>query len=276
MLTKCGLKTRLCLFIILKHTQPSYQEPACRAALHHHGLNSFDAWWSREIDWFEAPNQRRGGWSGVGRLVLPLDNQPALTLFVKKQQNHGRRSWCHPLAGEPTFRREFDRLQALAAAGIPAPKVLMYAESLQAGNQRAILVTENLHGFTDLEQLLPALLAQPLGIRRTVLRAVARQIRRFHDLGWVHRALYPKHIFVRTGDVVPEVALIDLEKARKSLGAWRRARFDLAALHRHTDGLSRSDRLYFFKQYLHGEAFAHPLRKSDKCLLKLITQRSKR
>ena len=276
MLTKCGLKTRLCPFIILKHTQPDYQELACQSALHHHGLNTFDAWWSREIAWFEAPNQRRGGWSGVGRLVLPLENQPALTLFVKKQQNHGRRTWRHPLAGEPTFRREFHRLQALANAGIPAPKVLLYAEALQDGDQRAILVTENLHGFTDLEQLLPAMLNQPQAIRRRLLRAIAQQIRRFHNLGWVHRALYPKHIFVRIGDAAPEVALIDLEKARKSLGAWRRARFDLAALHRHTEGLSASDRLYFFKQYLHGEEIAHPLSRCDKRLLKLITQRSKR
>ncbi|MBF4991398.1 lipopolysaccharide kinase InaA family protein [Methylophilus sp. QUAN] len=260
----------------MKLVQPHYQEPTCQAALQQHGLNAFDDWWTREIDWFEAPNQRRGGWSGVGKLVLPLAGQPALTVFVKKQQNHGRRTWQHPWVGEPTFRREFHRLQALAAAGIPAPKVLMYAESLQAGNQRAILVTENLHGFVDLEQWLPSLLKQPQALRRQYLRAIARQIRRFHDLGWVHRALYPKHIFVQADDITAQVALIDLEKARKSLGAWRRARFDLAALHRHTEGLADSDRLYFFKQYLHGEAFARPLSRCDKQLLKRITQRSKR
>ncbi len=240
------------------------------------GLHAFEAWWSRDIAWFEAPNQRRGGWSGVGRLVLARENQPALTMFVKKQQNHGRRTWRHPLAGEPTFRREFDRLQALAKAGIPAPKVLMYAESLEQGNQRAILVTENLHDFVDLEQLLPTILTQPVAQRRHLLRAVAQQVRRFHDLGWVHRALYPKHIFVRLDDSAPQVALIDLEKARQSLGAWRRAQFDLAALHRHTEGLNGCDRLYFFKQYLHGDASTRPLGWCDRQLLKRITKRSKR
>lgn len=242
----------------------------------HHGLDTFDSWWAREIDWFETPNQRRGGWSGVGKLVLPLENLPALTVFVKKQQNHGRRTWHHPIAGEPTFRREFQRLQALADADIPAPKVLMYAESLEAGNQRAILVTENLHGFVDLEQWLPAVLKQSQATRRELLRAVAHQIRRFHDLGWVHRALYPKHIFIRPEGAATQVAFIDLEKARQSPGAWRRARFDLAALHRHTEGLTDRDRLYFFKQYLYGKAFTRPLTWCDKQLLKQIAKRSKR
>lgn len=260
----------------MKHAEQYYEDPAYQAVLRHHGLDAFDAWWGREIDWFETPNQRRGGWSGVGKLELPLQDQPSLTVFVKKQQNHGRRTWCHPLAGEPTFRREFHRLQALAKAGIPAPKVLVYAESLEAGNQRVILVTENLHGFVDLEKWLPGLLDQSQRERRQVLRAVAQQIRRFHDVGWVHRALYPKHVFVRLDKVAPQVALIDLEKARKSVGAWRRAWFDLAALHRHTEGLSVRDRLYFFKQYLYGDAFARPLSWCHKQLLKRIAQRSRR
>jgi hypothetical protein len=262
--------------LILEHSLNHYQDPVYEAALRRHGLDTFEAWWTRDIAWFEAPNQRRGGWSGVGKLVLPLENLPALTLFVKKQQNHGRRTLCHPFAGEPTFRREYHRLQSLAKAGIPAPKVLMYAESPQVGNQRAILVTENLHGFVDLEQLLPSMLNQPQHARRQLLRVVARQIRRFHDLGWVHRALYPKHIFVRPDGTAPDVALIDLEKARQSFGAWCRARFDLAALHRHTAELSGRDRLYFLKHYLYGETYTRPLGWCDRQLLKSITKRSKR
>lgn len=260
----------------MKHVQQYYQEPTCHTAFQQHGLVTFEDWWSREIAWFEAPNQRRGGWSGVGKLELPLESRSGLTVFVKKQQNHGRRTLCHPIIGEPTFRREFKRLQALADAGIPAPKVLLYAESLESGNQRAVLVTENLHGFVDLEQCLPSVLKKTQAERRQLLRAVALQIRRFHDLGWVHRALYPKHIFIQKEADIPQVAFIDLEKTRKSVGAWRRARFDLAALSRHAEGLTGRDRLYFFKQYLYGSAFAQPLTWSNKQLLKQITKRSKR
>lgn len=248
-----------------------------------HGLQTFDAWWDRHIDWFEAPNARRGGWSGVGKLVLAPQSGPAMTLFVKKQHNHGRRTWRHPWAGEPTFRREFERLQSLAQAGIGAPKVLLYGESRVAGDQRAILVTENLHGLTDLEQALPGWVTLPQADRRQRLRAVAQAIRRFHDHGWVHRALYPKHIFVTAERVNPSVApidlavaLIDLEKTRQIVGRWRRAHFDLSALHRHTEGLSDRDRLYFFKQYVLANATPQRLSAGERRLLKRIIRRSKR
>ncbi len=247
-----------------------------QADLAAHGLDTFESWWQRQIDWFEAPNERRGGWSGVGRLVLTRPHQAALTLFVKKQQNHGRRTWQHPIAGEPTFRREYQRLLALAQAGIPAPHVVFYAESEEEGHQRAILVTENLQDFVDLEQHLPVLLQQAQTERRSVLRAVAHQIRRFHDRRWVHRALYPKHIFVTPAAQPPQVALIDLEKTRVTAGAWRRARFDLAALNRHAEGLSRQDRMYFFKQYLHAEQRPKRLTRCERLLLRQIATRSQR
>ena len=34
------------------------------------GLRSFDDFWKLEAQWFEEPNQRRGGWSGVARCEL--------------------------------------------------------------------------------------------------------------------------------------------------------------------------------------------------------------
>ncbi len=36
------------------------------------GLDSFESVWSLDIGWFEEPNVRRGGWSGVSRLELKL------------------------------------------------------------------------------------------------------------------------------------------------------------------------------------------------------------
>ncbi|MGB9499106.1 MAG: hypothetical protein ACKVE4_05020 [Dissulfuribacterales bacterium] len=37
------------------------------------GLLDIEAVMRREFDWFETPNQRRGGWSGVSRIVLNPD-----------------------------------------------------------------------------------------------------------------------------------------------------------------------------------------------------------
>jgi hypothetical protein len=53
-------------------------------------LDDFESIWNLEMEWFEEPNHKKGGWSGVGRLELNLGNSGNLNLFIKKQENHGR------------------------------------------------------------------------------------------------------------------------------------------------------------------------------------------
>ena len=78
----------------------------------------------REFDWFEAPNRRRGGWSGVTRLVLNPDAAPQdqQAVFLKIQQNHFYRAPSTFFLKRLSFAREFDALQALA------PVVSCYAK----------------------------------------------------------------------------------------------------------------------------------------------------
>jgi tRNA A-37 threonylcarbamoyl transferase component Bud32 len=215
-------------------------------------LHTFEQLWDHSIEWFEAPNERRGGWSGVGRLQLEVSGDKPLCLFVKKQQNHGRLTLLHPIRGEPTFRREFKRLQYLADHGIGAPKVVFYGEKVIENKLCAILVTEELDGYLPLDNLTTSWYAKDKLTRvrrRNLLNAIAISLRNFHQLGLVHRALYPKHVFVKNADGAVQVALIDLEKARFSPFFWYRAYFDLAALNRHAEHWKSADRLYFFMQY---------------------------
>jgi len=221
-------------------------------ALRTRGLHTFEQVWKHPIEWFEAPNESRGGWSGVGRLQLALPDGAWLSLFVKKQQNHGRRTLLHPLAGEPTFRREYKRLQYLQRKGIAAPQVVFYAEQLVDGKACAILVTEELAGYQSLESLAEPLFAEKAFTRRQkqqLFKVIASSIRHFHELGLAHRALYPKHIFVKDAGNHAQIALIDLEKARFSPFFWYRAYYDLAALNRHAGHWRRTDRLYLLMQY---------------------------
>jgi len=241
--------------------------------LKRHQLNSFDAVWDYEIQWFEEPNQRRGGWSGVGRIALENGSATPLFLFVKKQQNHGRKTLLHPFSGEPTFRREFAWLQFLEARHFHAPKVAFYAERGTGKNQRAVLVTEALTEYQALDVLSEDLRAK-VGRQQQMelIRKIAEEVRRFHDFGLVHRALYPKHIFVKNAEGAPDVALIDLEKARVSRWFFFRAYFDLAALNRHAEGWRLTQRLAFFKRYLRIEK----LNFLSKVLCRLIIKRSRR
>lgn len=215
-----------------------------------HQLPDFEAIWARDIDWFEPPNERRGGWSGVGTIALQANHHAEIGFFVKKQQNHGRKTWRNPVQGEPTFRREFQRLQFLEAHNFAAPKVVFYAESIVHGNMRAILITEALTDFLPLDEVTKQLfLNKNVTAHHQLIQAVSVAIKRFHTLGLVHRALYPKHIFVKNAESAPEIALIDLEKARFSPFFWWRTYFDLAALHRHSKYWRYSQRMYFFLQY---------------------------
>jgi tRNA A-37 threonylcarbamoyl transferase component Bud32 len=215
-------------------------------------LDTFDKVWNYQVNWFEAPNERRGGWSGVGRLQLDVSGGKPLCLFVKKQQNHGRLTLLHPIRGEPTFRREYKRLQYLADHEVGAPKVIFYGEKIIENKLCAILVTEELDGYQSLDSLTASWFAEDKLTRthrQQLLKAIAASLRNFHQLGLVHRALYPKHIFVKNADMSTQVALIDLEKARFSPFFWYRAYFDLAALNRHAEHWTSVDRLYFLMQY---------------------------
>ncbi|EPN65056.1 inaA protein, partial [Pseudomonas syringae pv. actinidiae ICMP 19079] len=55
--------------------------------------DEFSHFWSQHGEWVEEPNVRRGGESGVQRLVM--DN--GQTLYAKRQTGHIYRSLLHPL-----------------------------------------------------------------------------------------------------------------------------------------------------------------------------------
>ena len=240
-------------------------------------LDTFDKVWNYQVNWFEEPNERRGGWSGVGKVALINKTSAQVDgttyAYIKKQQNHGRLTWRNPLNGEPTFKREFDRLAFLAEHQFAAPKVMFYAESKVDGKQSAVLMTAALDEYRDLSDLsLSWWKTASKKQQKNLIKVLATELRRFHDLGLVHRALYPKHIFVKNVGSSPEIALIDLEKARFSWMFWYRAFFDLAALNRHTACCRRTQCLAFFKTYLKQEKLTY----KSKLLARMIIKRAQR
>lgn len=226
--------------------------------LEHNGLGGFDALWTREADWFEPPNERRGGWSGVARLELKRPDGATEGVFLKRQENHLRHTLHHPLSGEPTFAGEMQNILLLQQAGVPTLEPLYYGQRKIDGRWRAILVTRELEGFRPLNlwmrQWREAGWHLNYPIRRVVITKVAQVISRLHQHGLVHNALHPKHLFVRVteGDGQPmvEVRLIDLEKMRRAFSPFRAARRDLDSLNRRCLLCSHCDRMRFLKSYL--------------------------
>ena len=107
---------------------------------------AFQHWWQQQGDWVEEPNVRRGGESGVQRL---LDETGVL--YAKKQIGHIYRSLLHP-HGRPTVLRERKALQALPSLGVMVPRLIYCGVDYdQQQGWRGLLVTEALEGFENIE-----------------------------------------------------------------------------------------------------------------------------
>jgi len=254
----------------------AYISPERKQLLELNRLNSFDQVWEHQAVWFEDPNKRRGGWSGVGRVALKLPQGGEMGVFLKRQDNHQRRTFRHPFSGEPTFSCEFKTMHYLQKHGVPAPKPLFFAERLIDGHHQAILMTDELVNYRSLEQITEEMFADErptLAAQRSIIRGVAATIRKLHDARIQHRSLYPKHLFVRMQDQSdPSVVVIDLEKSRIKIFPALRALYDLATLNRHAHHWNQASRLYFFKQY-YGIDHLGPW---TKLLCRLIQKRSAR
>lgn len=222
-----------------------------RAILRHNDLESFDRLWSLECGWFEPPNQRRGGWSGVSLCELQLPTGGSAGIFLKRQENHITRTFLHPF-GISTFVREMHNILRFKNAGVPALEPVHFAVRKTGGNLRAILSTEELTGHESLETCVERWSGQgwpDRRQRRRLMQAVAAVMRRMHEHRIQHNCFYPKHILLRfEGDDI-RVRVIDLEKAKvrplRRFAVFR----DLYTLNRHSSHWSRTDRLRFLLTY---------------------------
>lgn len=221
--------------------------------LHNNQLDTFEKVWTREVKWFEEPNERRGGWSGVGRIELKQDDGTDLGGYLKRQDSHCKRTLMHPIKGVPTFQREFEMMHYLEQRGVCVPEVMLFGRNPN-GDLKTTLLTKELAGFVPLENLTEQLFANgrpALSVQRSIVKAVALYARKLHAAKVQHRSFYPKHLFVNmTNAHAPQLAVIDLEKSRINRFSLFRSLMDLSALNRHAEHWSRSRRMYFFLNYL--------------------------
>lgn len=223
------------------------------ALLKENQLDTFEKVWNHQVDWFEEPNERRGGWSGVGRIVLTQADGTMIGGYLKRQDNHCRTSWLHPFKGVPTFQREFEMMRYLARQGVCAPEVMLFGRN-PVGDLKTTLLTKELAGFKPLENLTEELFnthRPSLSVQRPIIKAVALLARQLHAAKVQHRSFYPKHLFVNMSDAqLPQVAVIDLEKSRINHVGILRSIIDLSVLNRHAKYWSRTRRMSFYLQYL--------------------------
>lgn len=248
-----------------------------QAILTHNQLTSFESIWQLSPPWFEPPNYRRGGWSGVAYLQLQRPEGGHIGVFLKRQQNHFCKTLRHPFRGIPTFARELKNIFRFRAASIPTLEPIYYAERDANKNMRVILMTEELTGYQSLERWSQQWAEEgwpALPIKNKILQTMASVIQRMHSQRIRHGCLYAKHLFLKINpqDNSVDVRMIDLEKAKRSLRLLSCQIRELAALHKHTPCWRVIDRMRFFNYYFNVQQF----NKKARQLWRAVEKRSRR
>lgn len=199
------------------------------------GESVFDYWWQRRGVWVEAPNQRRGGESGVQRLT-----ENGSLCYAKRQVGHVYRSLAYPF-GRPTVLREAHALHAWTRLGVRVPSILYSGARRGAdGRWEAMLVTEALEGFVDIERWYAEGGRDRHGeaVHRRFLEQLGSVLARLHAARWQHGCLYLKHVFIRvvgSNDASRvDVAMLDLEKSRRRWSRKKAMDHDFEQLKRHS------------------------------------------
>lgn len=244
--------------------------PHWQAILKENQLDSFDALWGLTTPWFEEPNHRRGGWSGVIKIPVQRGTKD-FNLFIKRQENHISRTWYHPIRGITTFEKEFSNIQLFNKCKIPTLTVIYFASRTFNNNRQAVLATEELAGYQPLEHVLSDQLIQKKLIRRRLIKAIATLTKKMHQNRLQHNCFYPKHIFVKQENDQWSIKFIDLEKVKSTFTIKAATIRDLITLTVHSPAISPQDQLYFFKCYQN----EHKLSQRSRKLLSIISNKVK-
>jgi len=229
----------------------------CVAGSHVAPEERFEYFWRLQGEWVEEPNRRRGGESGVQRVKGPTGR----LLYSKRQTGHIYRSWLHPF-GRPTVLRERDAIKGLRSLNVRVPEMVFCEARRDPQHQwKALLVTASLDGFDEIEKWYAAGGREQYGeaVHERLLKELAATLARMHKGRWQHGCLYIKHIFVRvTGEpdsANVEVALLDFEKCRQRLTAYRAASHDMLQLRRHSSWSDGDwEKLSYFYETAFGSA----------------------
>lgn len=148
----------------------------------------------------------------------------------------------------------------LAAAGFHAPLAIAAGEKRKRSLvECSFLLTAPVAGMSLIEALAQHHRGAQISVKRTAIQELAREIRRFHDLGFVHGDLLPTNIFVHPGENQQwQFYFMDNDRTRRYPPAlpqsqWKR---NLVQLNRMPlPGISLHDRMRFLRAYL-GSEFA--------------------
>ncbi len=255
----------------------NYIHPDWQGALKTHDLDQFEKLWMLDVDWFEAPNIRRGGWSGVSRIEINHPTRGKIGLFLKRQENHRSRTWRHPISGIATLEKEFNNILRFQSHNIPSLTPVYYASKKVGGKLQAILITEELHGYQPLTDCLDSEAFHNVILRRQLLISIAQIMQKMHAPHFQHNCFFPKHIFVKQTDTGWKLKIIDLEKTKYRFSKQRVMLRDLGTLHRHAEAdWSQADRIALLRAYMNESKLSAKSKRIAHMIAKKVSRKNDR
>lgn len=183
------------------------------------------------------------------RRTVRLAGEPGL--IVKRFCAGGPIDWLKWMVrGDPAFR-EWNALRLAADLRLAVPKPLAVGRQRKFVLPReSFLVTEELAGAVTLADCLYGAQRASGTLRRQVVVAAGRLLRRAHDAGMFHKDLHLGNLMIRLGESTPEIFFIDLQRTSFRPRLDLKARLmNLAQLHGGSAEASRAERLRFLRAY---------------------------
>jgi len=244
--------------------QQSFTDPQWQAIFQSAGYTDFDSWWNAEGSLVEEGNFRGKdqniSWSHVSRIQL----SDGRTVYLKRQQNHYPNNLLLKYIRRlTTFEIEWKNYQRFQKAGIPSMNIVYFGHRKHNGNRQSIIVSEELKGMTALDELIYWFEKNHWPTREqrhAIVKNVAKTIKKLHNAGIIHNALYGRHLYI---NLVPnddgtitipksiQSCFIDLERAKyPGANSPKCVDRDLKTLHSKTKAWPAKDKFLFLKTYL--------------------------
>ena len=228
-------------------------------------IDRFEALWRLDIEQVDKPNRKGRGWSEVGKIRLDLPDGNTAAVFIKRQENYTLHSLVFPVIKVMSFEREMKCFLKFLKHGIPVPEPIYFEKKRVGRDKRAVLIIKNLDGYENLTQYMKRMQQKGFSYetKKRVIASLATVIKRLHDCGYLHGALFGKHIFVKENEDYSDVdvRLIDLEFVR-----WHPNRMhkDLSRLHSRLPALRIHDSVRFLINYMGEEGMTPRVRRTAK------------
>lgn len=253
-----------------------YSAENWRDILQRNQLNKFEDIWELNLKQVDVPNKKGKGWSAVSRMVLELPDGTSKIVFLKRQENYKLHSLVFPLFKVMSFEREIKCFLKFLNHGIPIPEPIYFEKKRVGKDTRAVLMIDNLDGYSDLTHWLGWINGRRMTVSQKIklYTAIADLIRHMHQSGYLHGALFEKHIFIKANEDLSniDVRLIDLENVR-----WHPNRVlrDLSRLYmRLFYMVNRHDAMRFLKIYLKEEDMTPQVKETARKIMTRVEKKT--